>query len=237
MSKQVLLPMLLTILLQTSVFAQDTESPKPPGYCKPCLFYGGDFSNSANAEGLANEEDILVKDSKILIPFDVPKAQQWDAVGLFTNDFSTVSLIDPAKAAWSISTGVTQGSCGTPLASGNSRATFKATGRSAFGLNEYTALVKIRAVPLQPGRHWLTTVPECTNTANCGSARYYASDFVGKPLDPFGPPEPCNQAYWTSKTLGENCNRVVAKGCGRFSAGVLGTKQGADELLETTTDQ
>jgi hypothetical protein len=131
---------------------------------------------------------------------------------------------------------VTQGSCGTPLASGNTRATFKPTGRSAFGLNEYTTLVKIKTVQLQPGRHWLTTVPACTKGANCSSARYFASDFVGKPLDPFGPPEPCNQSYWTSKTLGENCTRVTSKGCNRFSAGVLGTKQAGDDSLETATE-
>ena len=52
MSKQILLLMLLTILLQTSVLAQGPKSPNPPGYCKPCLFYGGDFSNSANASGM-----------------------------------------------------------------------------------------------------------------------------------------------------------------------------------------
>jgi hypothetical protein len=236
MSKQVFLPVLLMVLLQASAFGQDTKSPNPPGYCKPCLFYGGDFSNSATAAGIANEEDILVKKSEVLVPFDVPTAQQWEAVGLFTNDFSSVSLIDPAKAAWSISTGVTQGSCGTPLTSGNSRATFKPTGRSAFGLNEYTTLVKIKGVQLPPGRYWLATVPECTNTANCTSARYFASDFVGKPLDPFGPPEPCNQSYWTSKTFGENCTRITGKGCNRFSAGVLGTKQAADSLLETESD-
>jgi len=169
----------------------------------------------------------------VLIPFDVPKMQQWKAIGLFTNDLSNVNLIDPELAVWSISTGVTQSNCGTTLASGNSRATFRPTGRSTFGFTEYTTLVKIKAAHLKPGRYWLTTVPECTKSSNCTSARYFATEFAGKPVDPFGPPEPCNLSYFSSKTLQENCTLVTGnKGCNRFSAGVLGTKQSGDELLD-----
>lgn len=106
------------------------------------------------------------------------------------NDFSTVDVIDPQQALWSISTGVKQGRCGTAVASGNSHASFRPTGRSAFGEAEYTTLVKIKAVDLKPGRYWLTTVPECTKGSSCSDARYFISAFQGKPLDPFGPPEP-----------------------------------------------
>ena len=32
--------------------------PGPPSFCKPCLFYAGDFvSNASDANGLANEKD------------------------------------------------------------------------------------------------------------------------------------------------------------------------------------
>lgn len=229
MTHKLLLPLVLLVLLQASALAQDAKTHNPPGYCKPCLFYGGD---SLAANGLANEEDVLVPNAEVLVPFDVPKTQQWKAIGLFTNDFSNVDVIDPQQAVWSISTGVTQNSCGTALVSGNSRATFKPTGRSGFGLNEYTTLVKIRGVELKSGRYWLTTVPECTQGSSCTSARYFASEFSGKPLDPFGPPEPCNMSYFTSKTFGENCTVISVKGCGRSSAGVLGTKQAGNALLD-----
>jgi hypothetical protein len=66
--KLILLPWILIVLLQTSGLAQDAKSPKPPGYCKPCLFYGGDFSSSQNVNGVANEEDILVKTLKYWFP-------------------------------------------------------------------------------------------------------------------------------------------------------------------------
>jgi hypothetical protein len=234
MTKQLLLPAVLLVLLHASALAQNAKPPKPPHYCNPCLFYGGDYSNIQNAQGISNEKDLLVADSQVLVPFDVPKTQRWDAIGLFTNDVSTVGLIDPAQAVWSISTDVTQGSCGTALASGNSRATFKPTGRSEFGLNEYTTLVKIKTVHLKPRRYWLATVPECTNTndSSCGSARYFASEFSGKPLHPFGPPEPCNLSYFTSKTFGQNCTLITGKGCNRSSAGVLGTKKAGNTLLD-----
>jgi hypothetical protein len=231
MMNKFLLPGALLVLLQTSALAQDANPPSPPNYCKPCLFYSGDFGpKTMNVNGLPNEEDVLVPFSEVLVPFDVPKTQQWKASGLFTNDLSSVNLIDPAQAVWSISTGVTQGSCGTTVVSGNSHASFRPTGRSAFGFNEYTTLVKIKAAPLKPGRYWLATVPECTNTSSCTSARYFATEFSGKPVDPFGPPEPCNLSYGTT-TQGKNCSLVTSnKGCNRFSAGVLGTKQAGDAL-------
>jgi hypothetical protein len=230
MTPRLLLPAVLMLLLQASALAQDARPPKP-SYCKPCLFYGGDSQSSA-ANGLANEQDLLVPDAEVLIPFDVPRTQQWKVTGLFTNDWSNVDVLDPQQAAWSISAGVTEGKCGPAMVSGNSHATFKPTGRIAFGENEYTTMVKIKTVRLTPGRYWLTTVPECTQGSSCTSARYFVSAFVGKPVDPFGPPEPCNQAYLNSTVFGEKCVRSISKGCGRFSAGVLGAKQAGDTLPE-----
>lgn len=235
MTRTFLLSGILLVLLQLPALAQDAKTPNPPKYCNPCLFYAGDFGpKSTNVNGLANEEDLIVSYSAVLVPFDVPKTQQWTVTGLFTNDFSTVNALDPKQAAWSISTGVTQGSCGTQTVSGNSRASFKPTGRSAFGENEYTTLVKIKAADLKPGRYWLTAIPECTNTndSNCGSARYFATSFAGKPVDPFGPPEPCNLAY-TTNTPEKNCTGGhKQKVCQRFSTGVLGTKQDLDPPLD-----
>jgi len=227
-----LLSGVLLVVLAASALAQIAEPPKPPNYCKPCLFYSGDFGpKTKTVAGLANEEDMLVPFAEVLVPFDVPKTQQWRATGVFTNDLSNVDVIDPAQAVWSISTGVTQGSCGTAVASGNSHATFRPTGRSAFGMTEYTALVKIKATSLKAGRYWLATVPECTKGSSCSSARYFGTTFAGKPADPFGPPEPCNLSYWTSD--GKSCSLATSnKGCNRFSGGVLGTKQAGDALVD-----
>jgi len=235
MTQKLLLSGVLLVLLQLPALAQTAEAPTPPSYCKPCLFYSGDYGpKSKNVNGLSNEEDIIVAFSEVFVPFDVPKTQQWKAIGLFTNDFSNVDLLDPKQAVWSISTGLKNGSCGTVVVSGNSHATFRPTGRSSFGLNEYTTLVKIKAAHLKPGRYWLTTVPECTQGSSCDQARYFATEFEGKPVDPFGPPEPCNLSFWRSKYFGKDkCHRMnVSKGCYRFSAGVLGTKQDGEALLD-----
>jgi len=45
--------------------------PAPPSYCKPCLFYAGDFdSNASDANGLANEFDLIVSSgAAVYAPF------------------------------------------------------------------------------------------------------------------------------------------------------------------------
>jgi hypothetical protein len=216
-----LLGLLLISVLQSTILAQTAEAPAPPKYCHPCLFYSGDFDGK---NGLANEKDIIVSTgAEVLLPLDVPASGQWTVTGLFTNDLSNVTLLDPPKAYWSIRKDVKEGYCGTVVTSGNSAASFKPTGRGGFGDEEYTALTRIKPVVLPPGRYWLTTVPECTNThdSNCDQARYFISSTSGK--HSYGPKEPCD-VFFNSEFLG-TCQRVSNKqNCGRFSAGALGTK-------------
>src|SRR5215831_5642541 len=48
------------------------QPPKAPSYCKPCLWYSGDFDpNNFNANGLSNEQDQLVADSHIYAAWTV----------------------------------------------------------------------------------------------------------------------------------------------------------------------
>jgi hypothetical protein len=217
-----LLGLLLISVLQTTVLAQTAEAPAPPKYCHPCLFYSGDFDGK---NALANEKDIIVSSgAEVLVPFDVPASRQWTVTGLFTNDLSNANLLDPPKAYWSIRENVKEGYCGNVIASGNGAASFKPTGRGAFGDKEYTALTKIKPVVLPPGRYWLTTVPECTNThdSNCDQARYFISSTSGK--HSHGPKESCD-AFFSAKIFGSKCQRISDKQhCDRFSAGVLGTE-------------
>jgi hypothetical protein len=217
--------LLLISLPLRSALGQTAKAPTPPKYCHPCLFYGGD---SPAQEGLANEKDIVVSDgAEVLVPFDVPDSDQWTVTGVFTNDLSGINVLDPPKAFWSIRKDVSAGHCGTVIASGNTAATFKATGRGGNGFEEYTALTKIKPVILPPGRYWLTTVPECTNAhdSKCvDNARYFASSFTGKGEHAYGPKEPCT-AFFNSPFFGSNCQPASSrKTCTKFSAGVLGTK-------------
>ena len=55
------------------------HKPNGPSYCKPCLFYGGDFDpNASDANGLANEVDLIVNTgAAVYTPFVVPVNKTW----------------------------------------------------------------------------------------------------------------------------------------------------------------
>jgi len=206
------------------------HAPTAPLYCHPCLFYGGDTNpNSPNANGLANDNTLLVPDTSTLVPFTVPTGSTWEVSGLFTNDLADgYDGIDPAQATWSISSGVSNGNGGTVIASGTSSASFTPTGRVSFGFNEYTTLVNLTvstAVTLKAGTYWLTVVPQCTNTgnSNCDIAQYYVSNT--QKLNSYGPAEPGSDSFFNSAFFGFSyapaCD-VTSTGCQAFSAGLLG---------------
>lgn len=219
-------------LLKNPVVKDTT--PKVPSYCKPCLFYGGDFdSTNANANGLASEKDLIVSQSEILNPFLVPTGHSWSVTGVFGNTLSTVGVIDPAQADWSIRTGVSSGNGGTIVASGTSAATYNATGRNGFGLNEYTVFVDLSGSPvsLSSGHYFLEVVPYCTNPndSNCGSARYFESDTQG--INRQGR-QTKDDSFWNSSFFGANyaptwgsTGGCAGLGCDWFSTGVRGAFQ------------
>jgi hypothetical protein len=207
--------------------------PTIPSYCKPCLYYTGDFNSSnSNANGLANEADLIVPDSHIYtaIPFYHPNGAS--VTGLFVNSLDTVGVEDPAMDPWDIRTGVSSGNGGTSAASGTAKSTDTPTGRSGFGLTEYTHLVKFKAVTLtKKGKYWTNVTPQCTNAndSNCGSARYFESDEEDDP-NPINHVGTCKNilgdSFWNSTSFGENWvltgPSVCGIGCDEFSTGVLG---------------
>jgi len=86
----------------------------PPGYCRPCLFYAGDFdSDASDANGLANEFDTTVSTGAVAYaPFIVPKGETWTVTGLFTDNFLSIQLLDPVTIPYEIRKGI-------PRAGGN----------------------------------------------------------------------------------------------------------------------
>src|ERR1700693_4511105 len=84
------------------------QDPTPPSYCKPCLFYAGDFdSNASDANGLANEVDAIVSTgAAVYAPFIVPKGKTWTVTGLFTNNFMSSNTIDPPIIPYEIRKGI-----------------------------------------------------------------------------------------------------------------------------------
>jgi hypothetical protein len=221
-------------VLKNPVF-NGVSTPKVPSYCKPCLFYGGDINpNDPNANGLSSEKDLAVSQSEVLNAFIVPSGHSWTVTGVFGNTLSTVGVIDPAQADWSIRTGVSSGNGGTIVASGTNAATYNPTGRNAFGLNEYTVFVDLTASPvsLSSGTHFLEVVPYCTNSndSNCGAARYFESDTTqgtnrqGRSIkdDSF-----FNSSYFGAdyEETGGPSGACGGIGCDYFSTGVRGTGQ------------
>ena len=206
-----------------------TVHASAPYYCSPCLFYGGDINPSApNVNGFANENTLLVADTTLFVPFTVPAGQGWEISGLFTNNLADgYEGIDPMQAAWSISTGMSAGHPGTVIASGTATATFTPTGRSAFGLNEYTVNVVLTrpGARLVPGTYWLSVVPQCTDSSNggCDIAQYFVANTQG--LNHYGPEEPVGKSFFNSAYYGYSYGDACwldPTGCGRFSAGVEG---------------
>ncbi|MGA8489085.1 MAG: hypothetical protein WB711_01600 [Terriglobales bacterium] len=210
--------------------------PTRPSYCNPCLFYTGDFDpNNSNANGLANEADLLVPDAHIYTAIPFYASSGSSVTGLFVNSLDTVGVEDPAKDPWDIRRGVSSGNGGTDFAHGTAKSTDTPTGRSGFGLNEYTHLVKFAAVSVtKKGNYWTNVTPQCTNAndSNCDSARYFESDEEDDP-SPINHVGSCknvlDNSYWNSTSFGTNYEPTWGSsggcggiGCDSFSTGVLG---------------
>jgi hypothetical protein len=226
-------------------FSQSREATQktPPPYCKPCLFYGGDFDSNTLPNALQNQ-DAVSGISAIYVPFAVPPNQTWTVTGLFSNNMLTRANLAPPQIEWSISQGISQGNPGTVIASGTTKASLTPTGRSWNGMNEYTALGLLNAdevVALNPGHYWMTAVPVCTfNGAPkflCSGAFYYMSDVEGVPAPHAVGFESTDESYWNVpgsvsynfvETGGPNgiCSQSGGGGgCDKFSAGLLGRAQ------------
>jgi hypothetical protein len=227
--------------------AASGECGNPAGNC---LFYGGDFLNNplyppTIANGLANENTLAVPGTPYgaatWVPFTVPAGQKWEVTGLFTNNLATYGVLDQgteptAVAFWSINEEVFAGGAGTVVDSGISPATSTPTGRSAFGLSEFTVQVTGLSVTLTAGTYWLAVVPICTNTANPYCEGIFFENDVEyintTPTGAVGPVEPMDASFFDSPAFGLSFNPTNGPlgacggdGCDAFSAGVLGKKK------------
>ena len=205
-------------------------------FCKPCLFYGGDFDVNNLPNALQNE-DAITGNGVVYVPFAVPPNQTWIVTGLFSNDMLTRPNLSPPQIQWSISTGISQGNPGTIVASGTTKASLTPTGRSWNGMDEYTALGLLSAselVSLTPGHYWMTAVPVCTLNAApkfaCSGAFYYLSDVEDVPAPHAKGFESTDESYWsvggfveTGGPDGLCSEQGGGGGCDKFSAGLLGT--------------
>lgn len=212
------------------------QAGTPPSYCRPCLFYGGDFDpTGASANGSINQDTVITGQAPTYVAFYVPAGQTWVIKGVFANILSNIEYIIPKKIQWSISTGVSTGSPGTLIASGTIDSTWNPTGRSWEDYTEYTALGRLTPETVvtltTPGVYWMTAVPICTKEENpyCRIATYLLSDVEDipapnhkgvQPYDDAFVDDPSDGLYYVPTWgPGGACGGI---GCDRFSAGLLG---------------
>ena len=206
------------------------RAPGPPSYCKPCLFYAGDFdSDASDANGLANEVDLIDSTgSAVYTPFFVPKGKTWTVTGLFTNNFLFHATLDPATSPYEIRQGIPKAgdSGGKLVCHGRKPATLTIV--IADYVSIYATKVEhIKGCRLSPGKYWMTVIPYCTNThdSQCENGyRALLSNDDGAMAYRFGPLEPANNSFFNSKFYGAHWDPTSKwQSSARFSVGVEGT--------------
>jgi hypothetical protein len=205
--------------------------PGPPGYCKPCLFYAGDFdSNASDANGLANEFDLIVSTgAAVYAPFRVPTGKTWKVTGLFTNNFAGSQTLDPHTAPYEVRKGIpTAGGRGGKLVChGKVKAINIDTHLNDFGFEIYATKVLVTGCSLPGGvKYWESVIPYCTNPNNSACAnsyRAFEANDDGAMAHKFGPVEPANNSFFNSVFFGATWAQTSGfQSSSRFSDGVIG---------------
>jgi len=219
-------------------FKPSPEKAKAPSYCKPCLFYTGDFnSSSSEANGLFNATGGVLGSSnaEVYSGFTVPKGKTWTITALIINTLANSSAIDK-KETWDIRKGITSGSGGTDVKTGTGATYWKTTGRSGFGYTEYTNKVTLKpSVKLKAGTYFMNVLTSCT-TSTCSegsSGIFYESDQESQPgLNQYGPKQPWDDSYFNSSYFGYTYDATWGSsgacggiGCDQFSTAAQGTQK------------
>ena len=176
------------------------------------LYYGGDLDTSdPNASGLANESDANIDNARTYDNFTVSGAS-WHVTGLFTNNQTDLTI---GSANWEIRSGVSQGNGGTLLFSGNDGTpTITATGRSAFGYNEFNVAVDV-SLTLAPGTYWLSVQPVSGDNGRSFESNTFGLNAVGT--------HTANDDFFDSNFFGANFDNANNYGVfPTFSSGVIG---------------
>lgn len=179
--KQKPAPVLATAKSAPSIKTQEHNNipktkPQAPASCSPCLFYGGDLNDTdPNADGFSDENTLfIVGGSQTYGAVNIPSGPNASVTGILFNILATAAF-DPYTATYDIREGVSEGNGGTDLASGSASIAVAATGRSDFGLYEYTITATIPSTTLSPGEYWFNLEPQCLNTldGSCSVFRQY----------------------------------------------------------------
>ena len=212
------------------------RTPGPPKFCKPCLFYAGDFdSNASDANGLANELDLIISTgAAVYAPFIVPKGKTWTVTGLFTNNFLWSQVLDPVTIPYEIRKGVPAagGNGGTLVCHGKKPATLTDTHTNGvLDIIIYaTKIEHIKGCKLPAGKYWMSVIPYCNNRNDSSCANSYRGFEVnddGAMAHRVGRLEPANNSFFNSVFFGAVwAPSSQYQTSSRFSDGVEGTSTG-----------
>jgi hypothetical protein len=216
----------LFCLLSVAAIAQSG----PPALCKPCLFYGGDFSNDLNSYALWDENTLFYPNTSTYGAVRVPKGHSVVVEGiLFQIQFDPSFLLDPRGVTWEIRKGVTAGSGGTVIASGQGPVAVQPTGRFDIG-PEYTVAIKTGGdVPLTGGTYWFNITPVCVNQRDsaCETIQYGVSNTTQQANSFRGGLQPVDEMFINSQYYNYNWANVCSlninhAGCATLSFGLMG---------------
>jgi hypothetical protein len=181
------------------------------------LFYGGDLDpNNANANGLWNGNNIVANlTGQTYQNFIVPVGQTWTIDRLWSNNQTDNTVYTTAD--WSIRSGVSAGNGGTVIASATGVASsYTPTGRSVFGLTEYTVQVTGLNVVLGAGTYWMQVTPNDGGSGLSYNSNTFGLGSVGMSIS--------DQQFFNSSTFGANFTNADNEGTfPNFSNGVGGT--------------
>ena len=196
-------------------------------------YYSGSFdSTNSNANGLANEDDLLVADTHVYQPFSViakGKLKHLNVTGLCVNSADPDGFGIDNPTPYEVRANAIVGSGGTLVCKGTAVSSDALTGQGTLPV--WTHAVKISKCKLAGSvktgtQYHMNVTPQCFKNKVCSSARYFEVTDDSN-LDHIGPPTNRGAALWNSATFKENWvnpNTVFGGNMMQsFSAGVTGT--------------
>jgi hypothetical protein len=213
----------------------------PSAQADPILWYNG---NLDNRDAFSNQTSSVSPggvDGRIYDDFIVPTGQSWTITSVFSNDVANPIQggYSSATASWQILSGVSAGSGGTVVASGDGADSITATGRTSsvfapFAASEYKNQVGGLSVTLGPGTYWLSVAPDTD-----GAVDSYWNISTTSGAGAIGnPPGNDGNSFFTSSFTGDYFTPTASlEGPGNwdYSMGVLGTAQPLTSTPEPTS--
>jgi hypothetical protein len=207
-----------------------------PALCHgKCPFYGGDIDlNDPNAGGFANGNTLLVSDTHVYSALKAPVNAM--VTGMLINNTPYPpqggNPYDPAVATWDVRIGVSEGNCGTSVASGSDKLVHQPSGRNLpWGIEDSAGSLFTSPVPISAGTtYWFNLTPQCTNSGNpdCTGGYFFEENTDGLNGVNAGL-QPKYQVYISSSSFGFTCTNLCdlvgqGSGCQGMSYALAGHK-------------